>query len=57
MPKILKYQTPSAAIPALSPITTNASTSTPTLAGSYQLGQISNYDIQKRDNFYKTYRW
>ena len=53
MPKILKYQTPSAAIPALSPITTNASTSTPTLAGSYQLGQMSNYDIQKRDNFYR----
>ena len=53
MPRILKYQNPSLALPALSPITTNASTSTPTLAGSYQLGQMSNYDIQKRDNFYR----
>ena len=55
MPKILKYQTPSAALPVLAPITSNTSTSG--LVGNYQLGQMSNYDIQKRDNFYKTYRW
>ena len=51
MPKILKYHTPSAALPALAPITSNTVTSR--LAGNYQLGQMSNYDIQKRDNFYK----
>ncbi len=51
MPKILKYRTPSTALPALAPITSNTSTSG--LAGNYQLGQMSNYDIQKRDNFYK----
>ena len=51
MPKILKYQTPSTALPALAPITSNTSTSG--LAGNYQLGQMSNYDIQRRDNFYK----
>lgn len=51
MPKILKYRTPSTALPALAPITSNTSTSG--LVGNYQLGQMSNYDIQKRDNFYK----
>ena len=51
MPKILKYQTPSTALPALAPITSNTSTSG--LVGNYQLGQMSNYDIQRRDNFYK----
>ena len=51
MPKILKYHTPSTALPALAPITSNTVTSG--LAGNYQLGQMSNYDIQKRDNFYK----
>ena len=51
MPKILKYQTPSTALPALAPITNNISTSG--LAGNYQLGQMSNYDTQRRDNFYK----
>ena len=51
MPKILKYHTPSAALPALAPITSNTSTSG--LAGNYQLGQMSNYDTQRRDNFYK----
>ena len=51
MPKILKYQTPSTALPALAPITNNTSTSG--LAGNYQLGQMSNYDTQRRDNFYK----
>ena len=51
MPKILKYHTPSAALPALAPITSNTSTSG--LVGNYQLGQMSNYDIQRRDNFYK----
>ena len=51
MPKILKYQTPSTALPVLAPITSNTSTSG--LVGNYQLGQMSNYDIQRRDNFYK----
>lgn len=51
MPKILKYRTPSTALPALAPITSNTSTSG--LVGNYQLGQMSNYDIQRRDNFYK----
>ena len=51
MPKILKYQTPSAALPTLAPITNNTSTSG--LVGNYQLGQMSNYDTQRRDNFYK----
>lgn len=51
MPKILKYQTPSTALPALAPIISNTSTSR--LIGNYQLGQMSNYDIQRRDNFYK----
>lgn len=51
MPKILKYQTPSTALPALAPITSNTSTSG--LVGNYRLGQMSNYDIQRRDNFYK----
>ena len=51
MPKILKYHTPSAALPALAPITSNTVISG--LAGNYQLGQMSNYDIQRRDNFYK----
>ena len=51
MPKILKYQTPSTALPALAPITSNTSTSG--LVGNYQLGQMSNYDTQRRDNFYK----
>ena len=51
MPRILKYQTPSTALPALAPITSNTSTSG--LVGNYQLGQMSNYDTQRRDNFYK----
>ena len=51
MPRILKYQTPSTALPALAPIISNTVTSG--LAGNYQLGQMSNYDIQRRDNFYK----
>ena len=54
MPKILKYQLPTGALPTIAPITSNAtSTTSSTLAGNYQLGQISNYDIQKRDNFYQ----
>ena len=54
MLKILKFQNPSAPLPALTSITSNASVLNPTtLAGNYRLGQISNYDIQKRDNFYK----
>ena len=59
MPKILKYQTPSMALPISAPVTSNLPTTitnnasfTP-LAGNYQLGQMSNYDIQRRDNFYK----
>lgn len=51
MPKILKYQTPSTALPVLAPIISNTSTSG--LVGNYQLGQMSNYDIQRRNNFYK----
>ena len=54
MLKILKFQNPSALLPALAPITSNASVLNPTtLAGNYRLGQMSNYDIQKRDSFYK----
>ena len=54
MLKILKFQNPSAPLPALAPITSNASVLNPTtLAGNYRLGQMSNYDIQKRDSFYK----
>ena len=54
MPRILKFQTPSNALPVLNPITSNASVLNSTiLAGNYQLGQMSNYDIQKRDHFYR----
>ena len=54
MLKILKFQNPSAPLPALTSITSNASVLNPTtLAGNYRLGQMSNYDIWKRDNFYK----
>ena len=54
MLKILKFQNPSAPLPALTSITSNASVLNPTtLAGNYRLGQMSNYDVQKRDNFYK----
>ena len=54
MPRILKFQIPSNALPVLNPIISKASVLNPTtLAGNYQLGQMSNYDIQKRDNFYK----
>ena len=54
MPRILKFQTPSNTLPTLNPITNNASVLNPiTLAGNYQLGQMSNYDIQKRNNFYR----
>ena len=54
MLKILKFQNPSAPLPALTSITSNASVLNPTtLAGNYRLGQMSNYDIQKRDSFYK----
>ena len=54
MPRILKFQTPSNTLPVLNPIISNAPILNPTtLAGNYQLGQMSNYDIQKRDNFYR----
>ena len=54
MPRILKFQTPSNTLPVLNPIINNASILNPTtLAGNYQLGQMSNYDIQKRDHFYR----
>ena len=54
MLKILKFQNPSASLPVLAPITSNASVLNPTiLAGNYRLGQMSNYDIQKRNNFYQ----
>lgn len=54
MPKILKYQLPIGALPTVAPVTSNAiSTTSDTLAGNYQLGQISNYDIQRRNNFYQ----
>ena len=54
MLKILKFQNPSAPLPALTSITSNASVLNPTtLAGNYRLGQMSNYDVQKRDSFYK----
>ena len=54
MLKILKFQNPSAPLPVLTSITSNASVLNPTtLAGNYRLGQMSNYDIWKRDNFYK----
>ena len=54
MLKILKFQNPSAPLPALASITSNASVLNPTtLAGNYRLGQMSNYDVQKRDSFYK----
>ena len=54
MLKILKFQNPSAPLPALAPSTSNASVLNPTtLAGNYRLGQMSNYDVQKRDSFYK----
>ena len=54
MLKILKFQNSSAPLPALAPITSNASVLNPTtLAENYRLGQMSNYDIQKRDSFYK----
>ena len=54
MLKILKFQNPSAPLPALASIISNASVLNPTtLAGNYRLGQMSNYDIQKRDSFYK----
>ncbi len=48
MPRILKYQTPSNALPALTPITTNASVLNPsTLARNSQSGQMTNYNAQK----------
>ena len=48
MPRILKYQTPSTALPALTPITTNASVlNPPTLARNSQSGQTTNYNTQK----------
>lgn len=48
MPRILKYQTPSNALPALTPITTNASVLNPsTLARNSQSGQMTNYNTQK----------
>ena len=48
MPKILKYQTPSTALPVLAPITTNASVlNPPTLARNSQSGQMTNYNTQK----------
>ena len=48
MPRILKYQTPSNALPALTPITTNASVLNPsTLARNSQSGQTTNYNAQK----------
>lgn len=48
MPRILKYQTPSTALPALTPITTNASVLNPsTLARNSQSGQTTNYNTQK----------
>ena len=54
MPRILKFQTPSNTLPVLNPIISNAPILNPTtLAGNYQLGQMSNYDIQKRDRFYR----
>ena len=54
MLKILKFQNPSAPLPVLTSITSNASVLNPTtLAGNYRLGQMSNYDVQKRDSFYK----
>ena len=54
MLKILKFQNPSAPLPALTSITSNASVLNPTtLAGNYRLEQMSNYDIQKRNNFYQ----
>ena len=54
MPRILKFQTPSNTLPILNPITSNVSVLNPiTLAGNYQLGQMSNYDIQKRNSFYR----
>ena len=54
MPRILKFQTPSNTLPVLNPIISNASILNHiTLTGNYQLGQMSNYDIQKRDRFYK----
>ena len=54
MLKILKFQNPSAPLPALTSITSNALVLNPTtLAGNYRLGQMSNYDVQKRDSFYK----
>ena len=54
MLKILKFQNPSVSLPALAPIISNASVLNPTtLAGNYRLGQMSNYDVQKRDSFYK----
>ena len=54
MLKILKFQNPSAPLPVLTSITSNASVLNPTtLAGNYRLGHMSNYDIQKRDSFYK----
>ena len=54
MPRILKFQTPSNTLPVLNPIISNALILNPTtLTGNYQLGQMSNYDIKKRDRFYK----
>ena len=48
MPRILKYQTPSNALPVLNPITTNASVlNPPTLARNSQSGQTTNYNTQK----------
>lgn len=54
MPKILKYQDPTGTLPTVTPIASNAiSTTSGTLAGNYQLGQMSNYDIQGRNSFYQ----
>ena len=48
MPRILKYQTPSTALPALNPITTNASVLNPSiLARNSQSGQTTNYNTQQ----------
>lgn len=54
MLKILKFQNPSAPLPALVPIISNASVLNPTtLARNYQLEQISNSDKQQLWQRYK----
>ena len=54
MLKILKFQNPSAPLPALAPITSNASVLNPTtLARNYQLEQMSNSDKQQLWQRYK----